>query len=98
MWSAHFFGTPCMLAIRRRWFHGHTCMHILVIIYIMFHELVKVSKKICFIREKCTFETWVSSKKIKNSSGTVCTLYTMCIDNECNMLNLYKLVCEISQE
>ena len=37
-----------------------TITYILVIIYLMFRELVKMSKKICFIVENCNFDACVS--------------------------------------
>ena len=42
--------------------------------FLMFRELVKVSKKLCFIGEKGTFEVGVSSKKSEKSAGPMATV------------------------
>ena len=51
----------------------------------MFRELVKSSKKICFIDfigEDNTFWRMCIFKKIENASGIACTLYTVKYDVE----------------
>ena len=50
--------------------------YIWVIIYLMFRELVKISKKICFIGENTTFVPWVSSKRSRTPEQR--THYTPC--------------------
>ena len=55
----------------------------------MFCELATFSKKIFFLREKFTFVAWVSPKKIENSPGTPCTLYTVMYE----LVYLIQLLC-----
>ena len=47
--------------------------------YLMFRELVKMSKKFCFMVENSTFDAWVSKKspKIYKMSLEQCANYTL---------------------